>query len=83
MNMSKMLAASEAVPDWVFRIVITAVVTAAVAGIFGWGSSLSARVAATEKDTAVQKSEVGALREDVRDIKQDTREIKALLMQRR
>jgi len=70
-------------PETVVKPAVVAIIGALVAGLFGWGGSISARVNAGEKEQAVARIQMDNVKDDIGEIKQDTREIKKLLIEQR
>jgi len=81
--MQRLITAAQAVPEWMSKVVVTALVGALIAGGFAWASNTGAKVAEHDKKIAVQEERSVETQKDISEIKQDTRDIKALLMRRR
>jgi len=62
-------------PPWMMKVLVTTLITAAVAGAFGWARSTS--IADTRQDTAIEvlKSTQENVDEDIDDIKATLRRI--------
>lgn len=69
------MPAQVVVPSWMGKVIITALIGALVTGALGWAQSTSKELSEHDKDIAVQKTDLGHMKENISDVKDSQRRI--------
>ncbi len=64
-----------ALPAWMTKAIVTAIIGALITGFSAWGALLTGRGANHETRITVVESKVDDVRSDIKEIKQDQKEI--------